>query len=70
MSRAVAHWLVTAAGAYALAGLLFAFPFAWRGAGRVQPVAIEGTTGFRLLLIPGAATLWPWLLLRWWRARR
>jgi hypothetical protein len=70
MSRAVAHWLVTVAGAYALVGLLFAVLFAWRGAERVEPVAHEGTTGFRLLLIPGAATLWPWLMLRWWRARQ
>ena len=70
MSESVAHWLVAGAGAYALAGLLFAVPFAWRGAGALEPVARAGTPGFRLLIIPGAATLWPWLLVRWLRARR
>jgi hypothetical protein len=70
MDETVARWLVTAAGAYALAGLLFAIAFARRGAGVVEPVAQDGTWGFRLLIIPGAATLWPYLLLRWWRARR
>lgn len=70
MSPILAHWLVTAAGAYLLAGLLFAVPFAWLGAGRLEPVASEGTTGFRLLIIPGAVTLWPWLLVRWWRVLR
>jgi len=70
MNEAVARWLVTVAGAYAVAGVLFAIPFVWRGAGAVEPVAREGTWGFRLLILPGSATLWPYLLYRWWRAAR
>ena len=70
MPESVAHVVVGVAGAYALVGLAFAIAFALRGAARLEPVAREGTPGFRLLIMPGAATLWPWLLLRWWRAAR
>lgn len=70
MSESVARLLVMVAGAYTLAGLLFAVPFAWRGAGALEAVAREATLGFRLLILPGAATLWPILLYRWWRAER
>jgi hypothetical protein len=49
---------------------VFAIPFVWRGAGAVEPVAREGTWGFRLLILPGSATLWPYLLYRWWKANR
>ena len=31
--------------------------------------SISGTWGFRLLILPGAAALWPLLLLRWLRAK-
>jgi hypothetical protein len=31
---------------------------------RLDAVAAHGTTGFRLLLVPGAALLWPLLLRR------
>ncbi len=70
MPEPVARLVLTVAGAYLLAGLLFAIPFAWRGAGALEPVAREGTLGFRLLILPGAVTLWPLLALRWWRASR
>lgn len=70
MTATLAVLLARAAAVYALAGILFAIPFAWRGAGALEPVAREGTWGFRLLIIPGAATLWPWLLVRWIRAGR
>ena len=70
MTATLAALLVRAAAVYALVGILFAIPFAWRGAGALEPVAREGTWGFRLLIIPGAATLWPWLLVRWIRAGR
>ena len=70
MSEPVARLLLTVAGAYALAGFIFAIPFVWRGAGVLEPVARQGTWGFRLLILPGSATLWPWLLYRWVRAPR
>jgi hypothetical protein len=54
---------------YAVVGVVFAVPFAWRLAARIDPVAASGTPGFRLLILPGAAALWPWLLVRVLRAR-
>ena len=70
MSEALARALVTIAEAYAAAGLVFSVPFVLRGAGVLTPVAKEGTWGFRILILPGSATLWPYLLYRWVRAGR
>ena len=49
-------------------GLVFAIAFVWRGVGAVDPVAEHGTRGFRLLILPGCAAFWPWLLKRWMQA--
>ena len=51
--------------AYAFAGLVFAVAFALFGVQRVDPAAREAGAGFRLLILPGAAALWPLLLARW-----
>lgn len=67
MSVETAGWIVTAALAYAGFGLGFALPFVLRGAARLDPDAVEGTWGFKLLILPGAAALWPYLLVRWLR---
>ncbi|MDA8016040.1 MAG: hypothetical protein MPN21_01230 [Thermoanaerobaculia bacterium] len=67
MSLTIATWLARALELYLLAGVLFAVPFAWRGAGRVDPVARDGTWGFRLLILPGTIALWPLLATRWLR---
>ena len=61
----LATWLVNVVTIYALVGILFAIAFAWKGAGRIDPSAKDGTWGFRLLIIPGAAALWPILARRW-----
>jgi hypothetical protein len=53
---------------YAGVGLLFAIPFAVRGAAAIDPVARHATWGFRLLILPGAVLLWPWMLAKWRRA--
>lgn len=70
MSEPAAKILMTIFQAYFALGLLFAIPFVLRGAGVVEPVAKEGTWGFRILILPGSATLWPYLLYRWVRASR
>jgi hypothetical protein len=63
----VAQTLVLAGEIYLGLGLLFAILFVWRGAAALDPAARDGTLGFRLVILPGAALLWPWLLWRWWR---
>ena len=67
MTQSVATLLVHVLLGYAALGLAFSIPFALAGAGRIDPVARGGTLGFRLVLLPGAAALWPLLLVRWLR---
>lgn len=64
-----AEGLVTAVTAYAGFGLLFAIAFLAAGIHRVDPVAKESGLGFRLLILPGVAALWPLLLGRWLREK-
>ena len=64
----VAELLVDALTAYALAGAVFAVAFATMGVQRVDSVAEHAPFGFRLIILPGAAALWPLLLARWLRA--
>jgi fatty acid desaturase len=61
MPVSLAHWIVLVAGVYLAIGLAFALLFVIRWAGRVDPAARNGTIGFRLLIIPGSALLWPFL---------
>lgn len=56
---------VTVAGVYLGLGLVFALVFVTRGVDRIDPVAADGTRGFRILILPGATLLWPLLLRRW-----
>jgi hypothetical protein len=65
----IAEGIVGAAGLYLLAGLAFALAFVTVGVSRVDPAARGGTWGFRVLILPGAAVLWPLLLVRWVRGR-
>ena len=64
---AVAEAIVLVVEIYFAIGLLFAVLFVWRGAGVIDPAALEGTIGFRLLILPASALLWPLLLRRWLR---
>lgn len=64
MSIELAELLVSVAGIYAGLGLLFALWFVFAGVGKVDPVAREGTWGFRLLILPGTVALWPLFALR------
>ncbi len=70
MAEQTATWAVRLIGFYLVIGLGFALGFAWRGAGRLDPAARTGTPGFRLLLLPGATLLWPWLGHRLLEARK
>jgi hypothetical protein len=63
----LAQSLVMLSGLYAAVGVLFAIAFVVKGVERVDPVAAGAGWGFRLLILPGAAALWPLLLRRWLR---
>jgi hypothetical protein len=52
---------------YAGLGLIFAVPFVWFGVQRVDSEAQGSGVGFRLLILPGVAALWPMFLFRWTR---
>jgi membrane protein implicated in regulation of membrane protease activity len=52
-------------GIYLASGFLFAIPFALIGVKRIDPHAVHGSWGFRLLIIPGVMVFWPLLLKRW-----
>ena len=54
---------------YAAAGVVFAIVFVARGVSRVDEHAAGAGLGFRLIIFPGVAALWPFLLSRWMRAR-
>ena len=49
---------------YLAVGALIAIVFVTVGLRRVDPKAAEGTRGFKLLILPGIAALWPIMLAR------
>ena len=55
--------------AYSAAGLLFAIAFVTIGISQVDPASRGSGFGFRLIILPGVAALWPVLLTRWIRGR-
>ena len=57
--------VVRALELYVLVGVLFALPFVLVGIGRVDPAAKPAGLGFRALVAPASAALWPLLLIRW-----
>jgi len=63
----VAALLVYALEAYSAAGLLFAVVFTFQGVDRLDSEAQGSGIGFRFLIAPGVATLWPIFLSRWLR---
>jgi hypothetical protein len=54
---------------YAVIGAVTALAFVTFGIARVLPAGTPVTLGARVLLLPGAAVLWPYVLLRWVKAR-
>lgn len=67
-AEVVALWVVRLLAGYAGIGLLFALLLAAAGLERVDRGTRGATWGFRLIVLPGLAALWPWLVARWWRA--
>ena len=66
----VAEFFVGTLALYGLAGAAFAVVFVLFGIHRIDSVAEHASFGFRLIVLPGVAALWPLLLNRWIRARR
>ena len=64
----VAELLVDALTVYGLAGAVFAVAFVTIGIQRIDSVAEHAPLGFRLIVVPGVAALWPLMLVRWLRA--
>jgi hypothetical protein len=54
---------------YAVVGAVTAVAFVTFGVTQVLPAGTPVTVGARLLLLPGAVALWPYVLLRWVKAR-
>jgi len=60
---------VATVGLYAVIGLVFACAFLTVGISTVDPVSKGSGIGFRLMILPGVAALWPVLLTRWIQER-
>ncbi|MBN8644111.1 MAG: hypothetical protein J0L61_02590 [Planctomycetes bacterium] len=67
MSTPVALSILLAAAAYLGVSVAFGVAFAFRGAASIDPAARGAPLSFRLLIVPGAALLWPVLARRWAR---
>lgn len=61
--------LVYALALYAAIGLAIAVAFVTVGLSAVLPPAMPASVGARILFVPGATALWPYVLSRWLRAR-
>ena len=61
--------LIDVLALYGVAGAVTALAFVTFGIARVLPAGTPVTLGARVLLLPGAAVLWPYVLLRWVRGR-
>ena len=53
---------------YVVVGAVTALAFVTFGIARVLPPGTPVTIGARVLLLPGATALWPYVLVRWMRA--
>ena len=60
-------FLLNALALYAAIGIVTALAFVAFGITRVQPAPVS--LGARILILPGAAALWPCVLRRWIKAR-
>jgi len=54
---------------YAAVGVVAALAFVSVGLSRVLHPPVPATVGARILLLPGAFALWPYILIRWRKAR-
>jgi hypothetical protein len=67
MFETLAKAFVYSLGTYVGLGLILAVPFVWFGVERLDSEAQGSGLGFRLLILPGVAALWPMFLYCWRR---
>jgi len=67
---AIAMILLYGLALYVLVGLVTGAAFVMFGVTQVLPHSTSVTAGARILLLPGAVTLWPYVLFRWLKSRR
>ena len=60
--------LLYSLAAYVAIGVIAASAFVVWGVAKVLPAPMALTAGARLLLLPGAFLLWPYVVLRWLKA--
>ena len=66
----LASALLWSFAAYTIFGVSVGVAFLVWGLGVVDPSARGARWSFRILILPGLAALWPWVILRWRRAFR
>ncbi len=64
MTVAAAQLLVQSVTIYVGVGAAFAVVFLWQWVGLLDSAAEHGTWGFRVLVFPGVAVLWPLFVVR------
>ena len=64
----VVAFLLSTLALYAAIGVATALAFVTVGITRVQPANVS--LGVRILILPSAAALWPYVLARWLKAAR
>jgi hypothetical protein len=64
----IVAFVLIALAAYAAVGVVAALAFAAFGVTRVQDAGVSLPA--RILIVPGAAALWPYVLARWIKAGR
>jgi hypothetical protein len=66
---AMASVILCGLALYAAAGIVTAIAFVLFGISHVLNPPIQATLGARILLLPGSFALWPYVLIRWFKAR-
>jgi hypothetical protein len=70
MSMGASEAILLGLALYAAIGIATALAFLACGISQVLPHPMPATLGARILLLPGSIALWPYIVMRWRKARR
>jgi hypothetical protein len=70
MSMSAPDAILLGLALYTAVGIVTALAFVSAGISQVLPQPMPATLGARILLLPGSIALWPYIVLRWRKARR